>query len=475
MRCRARMTTRLRRCTASIRRGRTWRGRSDRWSEFTRSKGEGTMSIEIEVGLENATKAPKVTEELSLEAPAPKGFANPNVRRALLLGGTVLLAAVVGLLSYYHNRESTDDAQVDGHITPMASKVYGRVAQVLVEDNQPVKAGQVLVKIDPRDYQAALDQAKASLMLAESEARSAGVDVPRTRENVASGNSSADAQLLGAQADLAKAQSTYEQAQTADLAWAQDNVDKSRANAELAKADLARYLPLMEKGEISKQQYDAAKANADANASALKADQEKLAQAHRNVDVTKAQLDAAKARVEQARAGVASALADVKQVGMKTADAQAKLAKVEQARALLEAAQLNLSYTEITAPIDGVATHKQVETGQIVQAGQGLLVVVPLQDVWVTANFKETQLRNMRAGQKAEVKVDTYGKTFSGRVDSIAGATGSVLSLLPPENATGNYVKVVQRIPVKIVLDPIPSEKAVLRPGMNVDATVITN
>jgi membrane fusion protein, multidrug efflux system len=433
------------------------------------------MSIEIEVGLENATKAPRVTEEeLELEE-APKGLANPNVRRLLFAGGAVVLAAIVGLFVYFHNRETTDDAQVDGHITPMASKVYGRVAQVLVEDNQAVKAGQVLVKIDPRDYQAALDQAKASLMLAESEARSAGVDVPRTRENVASGNSSADAQLLGAQADLAKAQSTYEQAQTADLAWAQDNVDKSRANAELAKADLARYLPLMEKGEISKQQYDAAKANADANASALKADQEKLTQAHRNVDVTKAQLDAAKARVEQARAGVASALADVKQVGMKTADAQAKLAKVEQARALLEAAQLNLSYTQITAPIDGVATHKQVETGQIVQAGQGLLVVVPLQDVWVTANFKETQLKNMKAGQKVEVTVDTYGKTFSGHVDSIAGATGSVLSLLPPENATGNYVKVVQRIPVKIVLDPIPAEKAILRPGMNVDATVITN
>jgi membrane fusion protein (multidrug efflux system) len=433
------------------------------------------MSVEIEVGLENATKIPQITEaELGLEEP-PKGLANPKVRRLLVAGGAVVLAAIVGLFVYYRNRETTDDAQVDGHITPMASKVYGRVAQVLVDDNQAVKAGQVLVKIDPRDYQAALDQAKASLSLAESEARSAGVDVPRTRENVASGNSNADAQLLGAQADLARAQATYEQAQTADLAYARANIEKSRANAELGKADLARYLPLMEKGEISKQQYDAAKANADATESALRADQEKLAQAQRNVDVTKAQLDAAKARVEQGRAGVALAHADVKQVSMRTADAQAKLAKVEQARALLDAAELNLSYTQITAPVDGVATHKQVEPGQIVQAGQGLLVVVPLQNVWVTANFKETQLKNMKPGQKAEVKVDTYGKTFSGRVDSIAGATGAVLSLLPPENATGNYVKVVQRIPVKIVLDPIPPEKAVLRPGMNVDATVITN
>lgn len=432
------------------------------------------MSIEIEVGLENARTVPRVTEELLLEEP-PKGLGNPKVKRWLFAGGAVVLAAIAGLVLYYRNRETTDDAQVNGHITPMASKVYGRVAKVLVEDNQPVKAGQVLVKIDPRDYQAAVDQARAALALAESEARSAGVDVPRTRENVASGNSSADAQLLGAQADLARAQSAYEQAQTADLAWAQANVDKSRANAELAKADLARYQPLMEKGEISKQQYDAAKANAEASASALRADLEKQAQAQRNVDVAKAQLDAAKARVEQARAGVTSARANARQVNMKAADAQGKLAKVEQARAALDAAQLNLSYTEITAPVDGVATHKQVEPGQIVQAGQGLLVVVPLHDVWVTANFKETQLKNMKPGQKAEVKVDTYGKTFSGHVDSIAGATGSVLSLLPPENATGNYVKVVQRIPVKIVLDPISSEKAVLRPGMNVDATVITN
>src|SRR3989449_4104643 len=432
------------------------------------------MSIEIEVGLENATKVPRITEELPLEE-TPKGLANPQMRRLLIGGGAVVLAAVFGLLAYYHNRETTDDAQVDGHITPMASKVYGRVAQVLVEDNQPVKRGQVLVKIDARDYQAALDQAKASLALAESEARSAGVDVPRTRENVASGNSSADAQLLGAQADLARAQATYEQAQTADLAWAQANVEKSRANAELAKADLARYLPLMEKGEISKQQYDAAKANADATASALRADREKLAQAQRNVDVAKAQREAAKARVEQAKAEVVSAHANVKQVSMKAADAQAKIAKVEQARAALEAAQLNLSYTDITAPGDGVATHKQVEPGQIVQAGQGLLVVGPLESVWVKANFKETRVKNMKPGQNAQVKVDTYGKTFNGHVDSIAGATGSVLSLLPPENATGNYVKVVQRIPVKIVLDPIPQEKAVLRPGMNVDATVITD
>jgi membrane fusion protein (multidrug efflux system) len=432
------------------------------------------MSVEIEVGLENAAnvRVPPA-EPAKLEPQAP--LANPNLRRGLIIGGIVLVAAAVGLFLYYHNRESTDDAQVDGHITPIASKIYGRVEKVLVDDNQNVKAGHVLVEIDPRDYQAAVDQAKAALATAESEARSAGVDVPRTSENVQSTNSSAAAKLAAAQADLAKAQAAYEQSQTADLAWAQANVDRSRANAELAKADLARYTPLMQKGEISKQQYDAAKANADASASALTADEQRLAQAQRNIDINKAQLEAAKARVAEANAGVASAQADQKRVMMRSADAQAKAAAVDRTRAALDAAQLNLSYCHIVAPVDGVATHKSVEPGQIVQAGQGLMVVVPLHNVWVTANFKETQLRDMKPGQKAYVNVDTYGKTFNGHVDSLAGATGAVLSLLPPENATGNYVKVVQRIPVKIVLDPIPPDVAVLRPGMNVEATVVTN
>jgi len=432
------------------------------------------MSVEIEVGLENASKVKTTVEELKLEPPQ-KGLASPKTKRLLFAGGLVVLAVIVGLFLYYRNRESTDDAQVDGHITQISSKVYGRVADVLVDDNQQVKAGQILVKLDPRDYQAALDQAKAQLALAESDARSAGIDVPRTQLSTQSGTSSADAQLAAAQADLVRAETSYDEAKTADLAWAQANVEKSKANAALAEADLGRYTPLLAKGEISKQQFDAAKANADATASSLKADQEKLAQAQRSIEIAKAQLDAAKARVLQAQAGIVAAKADTKQVLIRQADAQGKIAKVEQARAAVEAALLNLEYATVVAPVDGVATHKQVEVGQIVQQGQGLMVVVPLQNVWVTANFKETQLRNMKPGQKAEVKVDTYGKTFSGHVDSIAGATGAVLSLLPPENATGNYVKVVQRVPVKIVLDPIPQEKAILRPGMNVVATVISN
>jgi membrane fusion protein (multidrug efflux system) len=432
------------------------------------------MSVEIEVGLENAAKIKVPQTETQRLDLGPDRHVSSKLRNRLILGGAGLVAIALGLYLYFHNRETTDDAQVDGHITPIASKVYGRVGKVLVKDNQQVKAGQVIVQLEPGDYQSAMDQARAALALAESEARSAGVDVPRTSENAASDTSSAQAQLSGARADLLRAQATYDEAQTADLAWAQAMVDKSRANAELAQADLGRYGPLMEKGEISKQQYDAAKANADATASALKADQQKLDQAKRNIDISGAQLEAARARVQQAEAGVASAHADVKRVAMRSADAQAKLAKVDQARAQLAAAQLNLSYCEIVAPVDGVVTHKQVEAGQIVQQGQGLMVIVPLEDVWITANFKETQLRKMHPGQRAYVEVDTYGRTFSGQVDSIAGATGAVVSLLPPENATGNFVKVVQRIPVKIVLDPIPANEAVLRPGMNVDATVIT-
>jgi membrane fusion protein, multidrug efflux system len=432
------------------------------------------MSVEIDVGLENAANVKVSPVEPPKPEPPAKPLTTPKLRRGLMFVAIVLVALAVGLFLYYHNRESTDDAQVDGHITPVASKIYGRVSKVLIDDNQPVKAGQVVVQIDPGDYQAAVDQAKAALALAENEARSAGVDVPRTSETVNSSTSNADAQLSGAQADLVRAQAMYEQAQTADLAVAEANIARSSANAQLAKADLERYQPLMEKGEISKQQFDAAKANADATASALVADEQRLAQAKRNIDITRAQLDAAKARVEGAKAGVSSALANQKSVAMRSADAQAKLASVDRARAALDAAQLNLSYCNIVAPVDGVATHKSVEPGQIVQAGQGLLVVVALQNVWVTANFKETQLRNMKPGQKAEIKSDTYGKTFTGHVDSIAGATGAVLSLLPPENATGNYVKVVQRIPVKIVLDPISPDVAVLRPGMNVEATVIT-
>ncbi len=427
--------------------------------------------IEVDVGLENFDKVPEVPQEPK-KKPSGRTWIKSNFRRVASGAAALVLISLGSFIYYAQGRESTDDAQVDGHLAPVASKVYGNVADVLVDDNQSVKAGQALVRIDPRDYQAAVDKARATLTLAESQASAAKLGVPWTMEVSTSGNSSAAAQLASAQADFERARLAYEQATGSDLAYARANVAKRQANYELAKADLERMRSLAAKAEISRQQFDSFAAAARVAESELRADQERLAQAEKNVEIIKAALQAAQAHVEQARAGVSQAQANFKQVNIRTADAAAAAAAVQQARANLEAAELQWSYATIIAPVEGVVTRKSVEVGQVVQPGQGLLVLVPLRNVWVTANFKETQLAKVRPGQKAEVRVDTYGKTFTGHVDSIAGATGARLSLLPPENATGNFVKVVQRIPVKIVLDPVPAEKAILRPGMNVDATI---
>jgi membrane fusion protein (multidrug efflux system) len=401
-------------------------------------------------------------------------WADPKFRRALVGALAVVGILSIALLRYYYNRVSTDDAQVDGHLVPMASKIYGEITEVRVDDNQPVKAGQVLVRIDPRDYQARVDQAKAALALAESQAQAAQVGVPLTQETTQSYSSSADAQLANAEAEYDRSKIVYEKDSTAELAFARANVDARRADNDRAQADLARMKPLVQKAEISQQQFDAYLAGARVAESELSAARDRLTAAERAAEISKAAMLAAKDKVDQARAGVEQARANHKQIPIKQADAAAAVAAVAQAKANLEAAELQLSYTTVLAPLDSVVTKKSVEVGQIVQPGQSLLVLIPLQDVWVTANFKETQLAKVRPGQKAEIHVDMYGETFAGHVDSIAGATGARLSLLPPENATGNFVKVVERIPVKILVDPIPPDKAVLRPGMNVDATIIT-
>jgi len=404
----------------------------------------------------------------------PSRWADPVVRRVASGAAAALVITAVGLLVYYHNRVSTDDAQVDGHVVPIASKVYGTVAAVMINDNEQVKAGQVLVRIDPRDYQARVDQAKAALALAEARARAAGVGVPLTQETTDSTTAGADAQLAAAQANYDKSKFSYEKDSTAELAYARDNMAAQQANNDRAQADLARMKPLVEKGEISQQQYDAYLAAARVADSQLKAATEKLNSAEKGAEIARESMLASKAQVEQARAMVAQAMANHKQVSIREADQASADAAVATAQADLESAELQLSYATIAAPSDGVVTRKSVEVGQIIQPGQGLFTLIPLNDVWVTANFKETQLANVRPGQKAEIDVDMYGKTVTGYVDSIAGATGARLSLLPPENATGNYVKVVQRIPVKILLDPNSSDKAILRPGMNVEATIIT-
>ncbi len=425
---------------------------------------------------------PTELEELELESP-PKSdesesrvslkqrWADPKFRRRLLGAGALVLVAVLAASLYYHNRVTTDDAQVDGHLVTVASKVYGNVAEVLVRDNQAVKAGEVLVRIDARDYQAKVDQARAALALAEAQAKGAQIGVPMMQQTTLSGTTGAAAALASAQAEHEKAQAAEAQV-TADMAAAKANVAAAQASNERAQADLARMRPLADKEEISKQQYDAVLAASRVAEAQVTAANEKFNAALKEIGVKRAASVAAQANIERARAGLTQSHASLKQADIQAAQAQSAAAAVEQARANLAAAELQLSYTTVVAPSAGVVTKKSVEAGQIVQPGQGLLVVIPLHDVWVTANFKETQLAKVRSGQKAEVKVDMYGKTFTGKVDSVAGATGTRLSLLPPENATGNYVKVVQRIPVKIVLDP--QQDAVLRPGMNVEATIVT-
>jgi membrane fusion protein, multidrug efflux system len=416
------------------------------------------------------------TPDPTADAGSPKPMTrepNNKLRRLIPPAAIVLVAVALGFYLYSRNRVSTDDAQVDGHIVPMAAKISGTVAEVLVHDNEAVKAGQVLVRIDARDYQTRVDQAKAQVESAQASGHAATVGVPWTEGLTQSGTSDAQAQLAAAEANSDRAKVAYEQASTADLAFAQAQVDKATADYDKAQADLERMKPLAAKAEISQQELDSYTAAARVASSELQSAQEKLTAAKQSIGIARDQQRAAQAQVESAQAMVRQAEANRRQVAMRSADAAAAAASVAQARANLEAAELDLSYTTITAPVDGVVTRKSVEVGEIIQPGQELFVLVPLSDVWVTANFKETHLAKVHPGQEAEIHVDMYGKSFPGHVDSIAGATGSRLSLLPPENATGNFVKVVQRIPVKILLDHV-SDNAVLRPGMNVDATIIT-
>jgi membrane fusion protein (multidrug efflux system) len=398
---------------------------------------------------------------------------NSRVKFAVLALGLILGAAGVWAYLHFQNRVSSDDAEVDGHITAVAPKVGGNVLEVLVKDNQQVTAGQVLVRIDPRDYQARVDMAKAALLQAGGQLRSAQVSVPLVNETTQSGASGASAQLADAMAELDRSRLQYEQASSSDISYAEANVRAKQAGNERAQADLARMKPLLDKAEISQQQYDSYVAGARVAESEWKATQEKLSSARKDAGIRKSSIDAAQSRVTQAQAQVQNSLANRKQVDVRKADAGTAGAGVAAARANLSAAELQLSYTTIIAPNSGVVTRKSVEPGQIVQSGQGLMIVIPLEDIWVTANFKETQLANVRPGQAAEISVDMYGgRKVRGHVDSISGATGSRLSMLPAENATGNFVKVVQRIPVKILVDQ--TDGLVLRPGMNVDATIFT-
>jgi len=355
------------------------------------------------------------------EDPAPNGS---RALRALLIGAPIVLLVGAGIWFYSRNRVSTDDAQVDGHLVPVSSRIYGTVEKVLVEDNQAVKIGDPLVVVDPRDIQTRSAQGKAAL-------------------------AQALAQVEGAKAELERAGVAYQQASSSDLETAKANLDARKYSMDKAKADLQRMKPLAEREEISALQFDGFRTQAEVADSEWRAAQQRLSSLQREADIRKVAVGAAQARLASA------------------------LAQVDQARASQEGLDLQLGYTRILAPVDGVVTRKLVEAGQTIQPGQGLLTLIPLHQSWVTANFKETQIARMRPGQEAEVKVDMNGVVLKGRVDSIAGSTGSRMSLLPPENAVGNFVKVVQRIPVKISIDENEAGKVILRPGMNVEATVI--
>lgn len=377
--------------------------------------------------------------------------------------------------AYFEGRETTDDAQIDGHINPIAAKAMGHVVSIEVEDNQFVKAGTVLLQIDPADYQVALERAKADLAAAQSMVVSAQSQVPVTSTTTSSQTSLAGAGVEQAEQAKAVAQRDVETAK-ARLESVQARVREAEANYLKATQDLQRMKQLIEKDEISKQQYDAAVAQADAARASRDSAQAGVEESTKAIATAQARVAQSDARIKEAKANLQATQTAPHQIAISRTNVQTAQARVKLAQAALQQAELNLQYTQVKAPIDGIVSQRNVELGQYIQIGQSLLALVPLHNVWVTANFKENQLKEMRQGQRAVISVDAYGgRKYEGHVDSIAAATGARFSLLPPENATGNYVKVVQRVPVKIVIEKGEDESHPLRPGLSVIATVFTD
>ncbi len=378
-------------------------------------------------------------------------------RIVILVGVIALVALGIVFWRYFSSYESTDDAQVDGHLSPISARVSGHVVKLLVTDNQYVEAGTPLVEIDPADYEVALQRAQAAYEDAKATAEAAGVNVPITSVGTAS-------QITAAQGDVENAR--------AGITWAQKQLDAARAQLDQAEAnnvkaqnDLVRYKQLVDKQEISQQQYDQALASARASAATVAGQQATVSGGEQTVTQWRAKLS-------QAEANLRSAQTAPQQMLVTRSRAQSALAIAQQKKAELDQAKLNLQYTHIVAPVSGIISDRTVEVGQNVGIGQELMKIINLDDIWVTANFKETQLRHMRPGQEATVSVDAYGRKYKGHVQSVAGASGSLFSLLPPENATGNYVKVVQRVPVKITFDAGETKEHILRPGMSVEPKV---
>ncbi len=393
-------------------------------------------------------------------APEPPEKAS---RRKFIVIAVVILLVIGGALFYWHSTfsEDTDDAQVDGDLYEVSSRVTGQVIAVYVKDNQQVEAGQPIADIDPKDYQVAFDQAQANLASAEADYEQAHVNVPITSVSSTTQISTSTSDVTASAASVAQAQKQVEAAEA--------RVTQAKANALKAQLDVERYTPLVQKDVISKQQFDQAVATANATTAAV-------LEAQADVIAAQETVRQAQQKVAQSKfMAVESAKNGPQQVKAQEARAEAMQAAVKQAQAKLEQARLNLSYCKIVAPTAGIVSKKNVDVGANVSIGQDLLTVVPLTNLWVTANFKETQLEKMHPGEEVKLEVDALGgRKFSGKITQIGGATGSRLSLFPPENATGNYVKVVQRIPVRIDFTNLQQENGdyALRPGFSVTPIV---
>lgn len=396
----------------------------------------------------------------------------------LIVFAVLILAviAAIPIYNYYASRESTDDAQVDGHVVPISSRIDGTILSVLVNDNQLVTAGAELVRLDPADYQASFDSAQADVSAAQADADSAQVNMPIIDINTSSQIKTNNADVLVARAGVDSSQRQVDAA-TARLASAKAQLEQAQANNNKAQKDLVRYKELVQKDEISQSQYDSYVASAQASAAQVDTAQAGVNEAMHNIDVAQAALAQSKARLNSAYVSERQSQASApRQVANSKAQYASSLAQMKQKEAALEQAKLNLDYTVLRAPVTGLVSKKNAEPGMRVSPGQQVMAIIPLDDVWITANFKETQLTRMKVGQAVEIKVDAYGgREYKAHIDSIAAASGARFSLLPPENATGNYVKVVQRVPVKIVLDPGENQDRMLRPGLSVEPTVHLN
>jgi len=411
----------------------------------------------------NSPQAPKpegsdVAENAAIGAAPVSAYPKRRSRKRWIVLVSIIGLVVGGvfLWRYLSGFESTDDAQVDVHLYPVSARISGYIDKVDVNDNDWVDSGSTLVEIDPKDYEVALARAQATLETSEAEAKGSNIDVPVSSVDTSS-------QLKFASSDIDDAKAAIQAAEK-QAAAAHARVLEAQAENVKAQDDVSRYHLLLAKEEVPKQVYDHAYAAAATDVAAIAAAEADEAAALQTVQEAHSRLIEAEARYEDAEAGP-------QRVASTRAKALSAMADVRQKEAAVEQARLNLGYTKILAPVTGEVT-KKVVVGLNVEPGEQLLTVVPLDQVWITANFKETQLKRMRVGQKATIELDSNGRTYNGHVDSIAGATGPIFSLLPPENATGNYVKIVQRVPVKIVLEPGENRDHQLRPGMNVEAKV---